>query len=70
MRIRSIILYFSKNLKFKKFDSTTDPYIHLCIFFDEVSLIMMDDDLHANLFPLSLNGYDTKWFGKLPHDSI
>lgn len=71
MRIRSTIFYSNKALKFTKLDGTTDPCLHLCIFSNEVSLITMDDDLHAKLFPLSLKGgHATKWFYKLPYASI
>lgn len=69
MRIRSVILNTKKALKFTKYDGTTNPCLYLCIF-DEVSLITMDSDLHANLFPMSLTGDVIDWFGELPHASI
>lgn len=70
MRIRNSILLSNKELKCINFDGTTDIYLHVCIFFYEVSLITLDEDLYANLFPLYLKGKATKWFSKLPHDSI
>jgi len=39
-------------------------------FFYVVSLVTMDEDLHAKLFPLSLKGEAKEWFSKLPHASI
>lgn len=59
MRIRSTILYSNKALMFRKFNGMNDTCIHLCIFFDKVSLITMDDDLHEKLFPLFLKGEAT-----------
>lgn len=70
MRIRSTILYSNKALKFTKFDGKIDPYLDLCIFSDEVSSIIMDDELHAKLFSLSLKGEAIEWFSKLLHASI
>lgn len=70
MIIISAILNTEKDLKFTNFDNTIDLYFHLCIFFDEVSLITMDSDLHAKLFPISLIEDVKDWFIKLPHTSI
>lgn len=61
---------YKKDLKFIKYDDTIDPYLHLCIYSYEVSLITMDEDLHANLFPFSLIGNALKWFSRLPHGNI
>lgn len=64
------MLYSSKDLKFTKFNSTTDTCFHLCIFFDEVLLIKKDDNLHAKLFPIYLIGDAKEWISRLPHVSI
>lgn len=69
MSIREKVLN-TKKVKFTKYDGTSDPYLHLCIYSDEVLLITMDDDLHANLFSMTLIDDSLEWFAKLPHSSI
>lgn len=56
MRIRSKVHDTKKALKFPKCDGSSDPYLHLCIYSDELLLITMYEDLHTKLFLLSLTG--------------
>jgi len=65
-----MVILYNKELKFTKFYGTVDPWLHTYIFSNEVSLITLDEDLHAKLIPLSLKGEALDWFNKLPYGSI
>lgn len=70
MQIKNTILISSKELKFVKFDGTTNPCLHACICYDEASLTTLDEELHAKLFPLSLKWEASEWFSKFPYARI
>lgn len=68
MMIRSTILNTIKALKIIKYDGTNHLCLHLSILSSDISLITMDNDIHAKLF--SISGDVIDWFGKLTHASI
>lgn len=67
---KNTLLLSNKELKFTRFKGTTDSYLHVCIFSNEVSLITLDEDLYAKLFTFFLKGESSKCFSKFPHGSI
>lgn len=52
-----MVLLSNKELKFIRFNGTMDPCLHIYIYiYYEVSLITLDEEFYAKLFPLYLKG--------------
>ena len=52
------------------FDGSNDPYDHMLLYNQAMTLNADSDRLLCKVFPVSLRGPALAWFHKLPHNSI